>query len=150
MAGPARPVRSAGEDPPAGGAPLRLQILGPMRLWRDGVEVSASPRQQAQLLALLLARAGRPTSVTELIDLIWGDDASVSALNVIHKYVSGLRRLLEPAVVARAAGSYLHTRGNGLPVQRPPRDPGPRQGRELRDAARTALAEPDHEAALDS
>jgi DNA-binding SARP family transcriptional activator len=121
-----------------------------MRLWRDGVEVSAGPRQQAQLLALLLARAGRPTSVTELIDLIWGDDPPVSALNVIHKYVSGLRRLLEPAVAARAAGSYLHTRGNGYLFNARPGTLDLATFRELRDAARTALAEQDHEAALDS
>src|SRR5262245_31605908 len=63
---------------------LRLQILGPLRLWRGGAEVDAGPRQQAYLLALLLARVGRPTSTAELIDLIWGDDVPASALNVIH------------------------------------------------------------------
>lgn len=41
---------------------LRLQILGPLRLWRDDVELDTGPRQQAYLLALLLAREGRPTS----------------------------------------------------------------------------------------
>ena len=33
---------------------LRLQILGPLRIWRDEVEFDAGPRQQAYLLALLL------------------------------------------------------------------------------------------------
>ncbi|MFD5065332.1 ATP-binding protein [Streptomyces sp. NPDC058394] len=92
---------------------LRLQILGPLRVWRGDVEVSPGPPQQMQFLALLLAREGRPTSGSELIDLIWGDEAPASALNVIHKYVGSLRRLLEPSLPPRDAGSYLLRRGNG-------------------------------------
>ena len=95
-----------------GDGALRLEVLGPLRLWRDGVELDTGPRQQALLLALLLARAGRPVSATELIELIWGDEAPASALNVIHKYVGSLRRLLEPGLPARATGSFLHRRGS--------------------------------------
>ncbi|WP_326626784.1 AAA family ATPase [Nonomuraea fuscirosea] len=91
---------------------LRLEILGPLRIWRDGVELDPGPGQQAFLLALLLARVGRPVSTSELIDLIWGDEAPASALNVIHKYVGALRRLLEPGLPARAEGSFLHRRGD--------------------------------------
>jgi pimeloyl-ACP methyl ester carboxylesterase len=58
---------------------LHLQILGPLRVWRDGVERDAGPRQQAYLLALLIARAGQPISREELIDLVWDDDAPASA-----------------------------------------------------------------------
>lgn len=92
---------------------LRFQILGPLRVWREGVEVSAGPRQQAHLLAVLLAREGRPTSTSELIDLIWDDEAPASAVNVIHKYIGALRRLLEPTLRTRGAGSYLLRRANG-------------------------------------
>ncbi|MEU1606680.1 ATP-binding protein [Micromonospora matsumotoense] len=92
---------------------LRLQILGPLRAWRDGVELDPGPRQRAYLLALLLARAGGPVSATELIDLVWGDDAPATALNVIHKYVGALRRLLEPELPPRAVGSYLHRHPTG-------------------------------------
>jgi len=95
------------------GEGLRLQILGPLRVWRGGVELDIRPRQQAYLLALLLARAGKPTSTGEMTDLIWGDDVPASALNILQKYVGALRRLLEPAVQARGAGSYLHRRGGG-------------------------------------
>ncbi|GGP17962.1 AAA family ATPase [Nonomuraea glycinis] len=91
---------------------LRLEILGPLRGWRDGVELDLGPGQQAFLLALLLARVNRPVSTSELIDLIWDDEAPASALNVIHKYVGVLRRLLEPALPTRATGSFLHRRGN--------------------------------------
>jgi DNA-binding SARP family transcriptional activator len=91
---------------------LQLQVLGPLRLWRGGAEADAGPRQQAYLLALLLAHVGRPVGTSELIDLIWGDDVPASALNVIHKYVGSLRRVLEPRLPAREPGSFLHRRGN--------------------------------------
>ncbi|NMO54000.1 AAA family ATPase [Actinoplanes sp. TBRC 11911] len=94
-------------------ADLYLQILGPLRVWRDGVELDTGPRQQCCLLAVLLARAGKPVSTHELIDLIWGDDVPASALNILQKYVGTLRRLLEPARPARGPGSYLRRRGNG-------------------------------------
>ncbi|XVV15213.1 BTAD domain-containing putative transcriptional regulator [Actinoplanes sp. CA-131856] len=92
-------------------SPLWLQLLGPLRVWRDGAELDPGPPQQAYLLALLLAEAGRPISTSELIDLIWGDEVPPSALNVIQKYVGALRRLLEPAVPARENGAFLHRRG---------------------------------------
>ncbi|GID30939.1 ATP-binding protein [Paractinoplanes brasiliensis] len=90
---------------------LRLRILGPLRIRRDGVELDPGPPQQAYLLALLLIRAGRPVSGSELIDLIWADDVPTSALNILQKYVGSLRRLLEPSVSTRENGSYLHRRG---------------------------------------
>ncbi|GAB1818258.1 AAA family ATPase [Herbidospora sp. RD11066] len=92
---------------------LTVQVLGPLRVWRDGVEVDTGPRQQTYLLALLLLRAGRPVSSSELIDLVWDDGMPTSALNIVHKYVGTLRRLLEPDLPARSPGSYLHRRNNG-------------------------------------
>jgi DNA-binding SARP family transcriptional activator len=92
---------------------VRLQILGPLRAWRKDVELDAGPRQQAYLLALLLARSGRPISMDELIELIWDQDPPTSAVNIIHKYVGALRRLLEPSVRTRDTGSYVQRRGNG-------------------------------------
>lgn len=91
---------------------VRLQILGPLRVWRDGVELDVGPLQRARLLAILLARAGRPTSTGELIAAIWGPTPPRSALNTIHRYIGALRRLLEPATPARGAGAFLQRRGD--------------------------------------
>ncbi|MEU5785194.1 AfsR/SARP family transcriptional regulator [Micromonospora lupini] len=128
---------------------LRFQILGPLRFWRDGVEVNAGPRQQCCLLALLLARAGRPISVSNLIGLLWGEEAPASATNVIHKYVGTLRRLMEPSLPLRATGSYLRRHGDGYLFA-----PGPGTldlvtFRELTGAARASLAVRDRDEALD-
>ncbi|GAA0973942.1 hypothetical protein GCM10009555_029490 [Acrocarpospora macrocephala] len=112
-----------------------------MRLWRDGVELDAGPRQQAYLLALLLARAGEPISISELIDLIWGQDIPASAVNILQKYVGALRRLLEPELPARGTGSYLQRRGNGYLFAAGPGVLDVVAFRELVEAARAATAE---------
>ncbi|MGI8331350.1 ATP-binding protein [Actinomadura scrupuli] len=129
--------------------PLRLQVLGPLRVWRGESELAAGPRQQAYLLALLLARGGRPTGTGELIDLIWGEDAPASALNVIHKYVGSLRRLLEPDLPPRGTGAYLLRRGNGYLCAAGADLLDLRRFRQQSGAARTARAEGHDAAALD-
>ncbi len=127
---------------------VRLQILGPLRLWRDGVEMSAGPRRQAYLLSLLLAREGQPISTTELIYLMWREDVPASALNVIHKYIGVLRRILEPNLPTRDSGSYLHRRAGSYLFTAGPEMLDLVTFREQVAAARTALAQQRYEAAL--
>lgn len=96
-----------------GDDPLRLQILGPLRVWRGPRELDVGPHQQARVLAVLLARAEHPIPTSQLIELIWDGNAPTSALNVIHKYIGALRRTLEPSLLARSPGRHLLRRGNG-------------------------------------
>ncbi|WP_416960851.1 ATP-binding protein [Streptomyces sp. Agncl-13] len=146
---PVHPVRPGDDDRPAGSTSLRLQVLGPLRVWREGVELDTGPRQQAYLLALLLARVGRPISTSEMIDLIWDHDVPNSALNIIHKYVGALRRLLEPAIPARETGSYLHRRGNAYLFIAAPGTLDLLTFQELVETAKEALAQQHQETALD-
>ncbi|EXG81218.1 ATP-binding protein [Cryptosporangium arvum] len=90
---------------------LRLAVLGPLRIWRGDVELDPGPRQQVYLLTLLLARAGRPVSATELIELIWDDDPPATALNTVQKYVGSLRRLLDPSLLRRRGNGYVFVAG---------------------------------------
>lgn len=136
-------------DTASSGGNLRLQILGPMRIWRDGVELAPGPRQQACLLAVLLARAGTPVSTSELIDLIWPHDVPASAVNILQKYVGVLRRLLEPGLPARGAGSYLQRHPNGYRFVAGPDTLDVVAFRELVGAARDDVAQRRPEAALD-
>ncbi|WP_214401095.1 BTAD domain-containing putative transcriptional regulator [Pseudonocardia lacus] len=142
VAAPGRPARAV--------HPLRLQVLGPLRIWRDGVELDPAPQRQAQVLALLLARAGRPISTSELLDLIWPDAVPPTALNVLHKHVGALRRLLEPALPARGTGSYLLRRGPGYMFAAGPETLDLVDFRELVEAARACAAVDDQDAALES
>lgn len=128
---------------------LRLHILGPLRIWHGDVEVHVGPRQQAHLLALLLARQGRQTSISELIDMIWGFDVPASAVNAIHKYVGALRRVLEPALLARETGTYLRRRGNGYVCSVPADVLDLARFRELRGAATAARSRKDRDTAHD-
>ncbi|MFD7815443.1 BTAD domain-containing putative transcriptional regulator [Streptomyces sp. NPDC059785] len=93
---------------------LRLAILGPLRVWRQGAELHLGPPKQQSVLALLLVQAGQPVPLHHLVDSLWGDDPPERAVNVVHRHVGALRRLLEPGltqrsdahVLVRAAGGY--------------------------------------------
>ncbi|MFF5717772.1 BTAD domain-containing putative transcriptional regulator [Streptomyces buecherae] len=81
----------------------RFELLGPVRAWRDDIEVSPRwPRQQA-LLCLLLLRKGRPVTVREAATALWGVQQPAQPPAVIHSYVAQLRRTVG-AEVLRGAG----------------------------------------------
>lgn len=142
-------VANRGSGTPVTASSLRMQILGPMRIWRDGAELDTGPRQQGCLLSLLLAREGRPTSTAQLVDLMWGDAAPASALNTLHKYVSALRRLLEPDLRARETGAYVSRHGNGYLLTAGPNELDLVDFRNFAAAARLEKSEDRPEAALD-
>jgi DNA-binding SARP family transcriptional activator/tetratricopeptide (TPR) repeat protein len=91
---------------------VRFIVLGPVRAWRDGVELELGPPKQRALLAFLLTRTGQPVAVHEIVDVLWGQDPPDSAVNVVHRHVGALRRLLEPDLPTRAASRRL-VRGSG-------------------------------------
>lgn len=146
---PSSSVDTGGEGASLPDTSLRLQILGPLRLWRGGAELDTGPPQQACVLALLLAREGRPTSTAELIDLLWGQDAPASAVNVLHKYIGTLRRLLEPTLPIRGTGSYLLRRGSGYLFTAGPGTLDLVTFRDFVASAEAALSRHSEESALD-
>jgi DNA-binding SARP family transcriptional activator len=86
---------------------VRFTLLGPLRAWRDEVEIELGPPQQRLLLAVLLAQAGGPVSLDTLVDVLWEDNPPSSAVNVVHRYVGTLRRIFQPELPTRATGSWL-------------------------------------------
>ncbi|MER5458472.1 BTAD domain-containing putative transcriptional regulator [Micromonospora sp. NPDC002389] len=94
------------ESPPDG--PLvRFAVLGPVQVWRGAGEVDPGSRQQRLILALLLARAGRPVGITDFVKLLWGERPPRSAVNIVHLHLGTLRRLFEPGLRPRAPGRWL-------------------------------------------
>jgi Transcriptional regulatory protein, C terminal len=91
---------------------VRFSLLGPVRAWRGPAELDLGPSQQRALLALLVIRANQLVSIDDIIDFLWGQDPPGSAVNIIHKYIGSIRRLLEPGLQARASGRWL-TRRSG-------------------------------------
>jgi DNA-binding SARP family transcriptional activator len=88
-------------------SPLRVQVFGPVRAWRGNQEVDLGPPQQRAVLAALALRARRSLTRDELVDMIWGENSPASAANIIHTYVKGLRKALEPDRAARDPGTLL-------------------------------------------
>ena len=95
---------------------VRFTVLGAVRAWRGEAELDLGPPQQRAILALLLARGGQPTSQSELVDLLWRAEPPASAINIVHRYVGMLRRLLEPGLPPRAAGRWLVRHASGYRV----------------------------------
>ncbi|MFI5938199.1 AfsR/SARP family transcriptional regulator [Actinoplanes sp. NPDC051494] len=86
---------------------MYFSVLGPVRVWLDDGEVQVGPRQQRLLLALLLAHAGEPVSLGAAVDLLWGQEPPTSAVNIVHRHIGTLRRILEPGLAERQAGRVL-------------------------------------------
>jgi len=99
--------------------PLRVGVLGPVTVWRDGRENAAGQPRQLAVLGVLATRANRVVSRGELIDAVWGEKPPTSAEGGVYTYVSGLRRVLEPERprrdpdLARRAPSRLLISGGG-------------------------------------
>ena len=95
------------------GPRLWFTILGPVRAWRDGVELELGARQQRTVLALLLVSAGRPISIAEMVDAMWGQQPPATAVNSVQRNIGTLRRLFEPNLRLRETGRWLVRVGTG-------------------------------------
>ncbi|MFI7604525.1 AfsR/SARP family transcriptional regulator [Micromonospora sp. NPDC049366] len=132
----------------AAGETISFAVLGSIRVVRAGVELRLGARQERLVLALLLARAGSPVSLNELVDLLWDSDAPVSAANVVHRHVGALRRLFEPGLPTRSAGRYLHRDVSGYRLLADERSLDLLEFRALSRRAGQSLRDGDPESAL--
>ncbi|MEU3502566.1 BTAD domain-containing putative transcriptional regulator, partial [Streptomyces hundungensis] len=101
----------------AGG--LRFRMLGPVEGDFDGRALPLGPPQQRALLAVLLLRAGRPVSMPELLDAIWGERLPPRGVGTLRTYVSRLRTLLEPDRPARTPARLLVSADDGYALRVP-------------------------------
>ena len=86
--------------------PLRIGVLGPVTVWRDGSEVTAGQPKQLAVLGVLASRANRVVSLDQLIDAVWGERPPATAEGGIYTYVAGLRRVLEPGRPGRHGAGH--------------------------------------------
>jgi DNA-binding SARP family transcriptional activator len=92
---------------------MRLELLGPARIWgQDRMLVLGPPKQRA-VLGLLASRVNEVVGMTEIVDAVWGSAVPQSAVNGVHTYVAGLRRVLEPDREPRESGGILASAGGG-------------------------------------
>ena len=93
------------------GSDLRLCVLGPLRLWRDGQQIDVGGPRQREVLARLAVAEGRPVSAETLLADVWGPAAGESAAASLHVSVSKLRRAIEPDRQARTSSPLVSTTG---------------------------------------
>ncbi|WP_433528567.1 BTAD domain-containing putative transcriptional regulator [Micromonospora sp. CA-263727] len=86
----------AGDGAATDRAGLRLRVLGPLALWRDGVALPSGQPAQRAVLGLLALNPDVDMHRDDLIDMVWGQGPPAAAVNVVQSYIARLRRLLDP------------------------------------------------------
>ena len=104
---------------------VRVEVLGPLTVRRGGQEVPLGSAMRRLLLGLLAVQPGRPVGIEEIIDTLWPSEPPPTCRQLVHTYISGVRRLLDPAgesgqgsrVIRGGADGYrLDLDGDGLDV----------------------------------
>jgi DNA-binding SARP family transcriptional activator len=88
--------------------PLRIELLGPLRVQWQGREIAAGAQRLQTLLAVLALRANQVCTPEELLDLVWHDNPPGTGLKVLPPYIYRLRRIL-PAddILDRTTDGYV-------------------------------------------
>ena len=89
---------------------LRIQMLGPFEVWRDGQRLTSvdwSGRKTCRLFKILVTYRQRAVANDELIEWLWPNLAPEAGRNSLWVAVSRLRRLLEPEPVGRGVSSFV-------------------------------------------
>ncbi len=86
---------------------MRIGILGPLEVARDGERVEIGGTRLSALLARLAIDAGRSVSTPALADAVWDGDLPNDEQHALQSLVSRLRRALgDGARVVQSAGGY--------------------------------------------
>src|SRR3954469_4644282 len=93
---PHRPRAGHTTVTPAPGAPLRLQVLGPLHLLVAGEAVAIPGLRRRALLARLAVARGATVPVETLIDDLWPQEPPAAARRALNNHVWRLRRHLGP------------------------------------------------------
>lgn len=94
---------------------MELRILGSIELWTGSSLADIGPARQRSILGALLVDPERPVPLESLVDRVWGDRPPAGVRNVVHTYVTRLRRafaqaspeLPEPIGLVRSPTGYL-------------------------------------------
>jgi DNA-binding SARP family transcriptional activator/tetratricopeptide (TPR) repeat protein/DNA-binding XRE family transcriptional regulator len=100
------PVAGAGP----GDTTLRIDVLGPLAVWRGPAVITVASPMLRKLLCLLAIQPGREVGFEEIIDTLWEGQPPRTCRQLVHTYVGGLRKLLDDgagdSVVPRTAQGY--------------------------------------------
>jgi DNA-binding SARP family transcriptional activator len=86
---------------------VEFEVLGPVRVLRDGEAVALGGVMRQGLLGLLLARANESVAVDALVEALWGGEPEERHVPRLHMHVSKLRKTLGvPDRLTFDAGAY--------------------------------------------
>jgi predicted ATPase/DNA-binding SARP family transcriptional activator len=86
---------------------LKISVLGPVEVRRDGHRVPVPAGRTAELLVRLALEPGQFVRAERLIDDVWGADAVNTRRNTLESKVTRLRRALgDPSVIVSGDGGY--------------------------------------------
>src|ERR1700755_2367199 len=88
---------------------MDIRVLGPLETFADGTDVTPTSPNQRTVLAVLAAKPDQHVRTDTLIDALWGDGPPPTAEQTVRSYVSRLRVVLGPAIVASRGGLCLRT-----------------------------------------
>ena len=91
---------------------LRVEVLGPLAVWRDGLPVPLGPVRQRAVLGLLVLHAGTSLNRATIIDALWGSDPPPTSVVMVQAQVSRIRRMLGSGP-APYGGARLSWDGSG-------------------------------------
>ena len=94
---------------------MYFKALGQLQVVRDDETLPLGSTKQRALLAMLLINRNHVVSTDQLVDELWGADASIDRKNSLHVYLSNLRKILEPDRAARES-SMIVTRSPGYMI----------------------------------
>ncbi|PTU57250.1 SARP family transcriptional regulator, partial [Sphaerisporangium cinnabarinum] len=100
---------------------LRVEVLGPVRVLRDGADADPGGPRQRELLARLAAARGRPVPFDRLADDLWDEPGAGTGdrRGALATFVGDLRRRLEPGRAPRTPPRVLVTAHGGYPLPLP-------------------------------
>ena len=73
---------------------VRLELLGPLQAWRIGTPVALGHIRQQALVVMLALSGGAGVSRATLVDVLWQSNPPATALEMLHSYVTRVRRCL--------------------------------------------------------
>ena len=77
---------------------LDIRIMGTLSVRVGDTEAELGSTKQRRLLALLLMRANRPVSLSEITDAIWPENPPRTARKNLQVYVCGLRKVMHDRI----------------------------------------------------
>jgi DNA-binding SARP family transcriptional activator/DNA-binding XRE family transcriptional regulator len=92
---------------------LRIGVLGRFELTAGGQPVDMGPLKQRCLLAFLALQPNRVVRRDEIVDVLWGERPPESCQNLVHTYISRLRKAADrpggEPLIASVRGGYRLT-----------------------------------------